>query len=119
MISSPLFLLQASGGGGGLSILLIQFAAIGVVFYFLILRPQARARKQHAELLAKLRKNDEVMTAGGIVGKVKDIKEFEGNGIKESRVTVESGTATVVVERSRIIRVGTSAAPGAASAPGA
>ena len=53
-----------------------------------------------------MKKNDEVMTSGGIIGKVKDIKEVESEGGKETRVTVESGTATVVVERSRIVRIG-------------
>ena len=94
----------AQGGSGGLMILLLQIAAIGAVFYFLIIRPQSQARKKHQELLAGLKKGDEVMTAGGILGKVKDIKE--------NRVTVESGTATLVVERSRIIQVGDAVAPG-------
>jgi preprotein translocase subunit YajC len=88
-------------------------AAIGLVFYFLILRPSGQARKRHAELLTKLKKGDEVMTGGGLIGRVKDIKEVESEGNKEVRVTVESGTATVVVERSRIVRVGNSTAPGA------
>jgi preprotein translocase subunit YajC len=96
-----------SGSGSGLSILVLQMAAIGLVFYFLILRPSGQARKRHAELLAKLKKGDEVMTAGGIIGRVKDIKEVETEGSKEVRVTVESGTATFIVERSRIVRVGT------------
>ena len=102
-----------SGSGSGLSVLVIQMAAIGLVFYFLILRPSAQAKKRHAELLTRLKKGDEVMTSGGIVGRVKDIKEVESDGIKEVRVTVESGTSTVVIERSRIVRVGGSAAPGA------
>jgi preprotein translocase subunit YajC len=51
------------------------------------------------------------MTSGGIIGKVRDIKETDANGIKEVRVTVESGTASVVVERSRIVRVGDSTGP--------
>jgi preprotein translocase subunit YajC len=102
-----------SGSGSGLSVLVLQMAAIGLVFYFLILRPSAQARKRHAELLAKLKKGDEVMTSGGIIGRVKDIKEAETEGLKEVRVTIESGTATLVVERSRIARVGSStAAPG-------
>ena len=46
------------------------------------------------------------MTSGGMVGKVRDIKEVESEGIKETRVTLETGTATVVVERSRIVRIG-------------
>jgi preprotein translocase subunit YajC len=97
-----------SGSGSGLTVLLLQMVAIGLVFYFLILRPSGQARKRHAEMLANLKKGDEVMTSGGIIGKVKDIKEVEldsGSG-KETRVTVESGTATVVVERSRIVRIG-------------
>jgi preprotein translocase subunit YajC len=102
-----------SGSGSGLSVLVLQMAAIGLVFYFLILRPSAKARKRHAELLAKLKKGDEVMTSGGIIGRVKDLKEVETEGLKEVRVSVESGTATVVVERSRIVRVGNAAAPGA------
>ncbi len=101
-----------SSGTGGLSILVLQMAAIGLVFYFLILRPSGQARKRHAELLGKLKKGDEVMTGGGIIGRVKDIKEVETDGTKEVRVTVESGTATVVVERSRIVRVGNSTPSG-------
>jgi preprotein translocase subunit YajC len=99
-----------TGSGSGFSILLLQMAAIGLVFYFLILRPSGQARKRHAELLTKLKRGDEVMTSGGIIGRVKEIKEVETEGLKEFRVTVESGTATVVVERSRIVRVGGSPA---------
>jgi preprotein translocase subunit YajC len=99
-----------SGSGGGLSVLVIQMAAIGLVFYFLVLRPSAQAKKRHAELLTKLKKGDEVMTSGGIVGRVKDIKEVDSDGSKEVRVTVESGTSTLVIERSRIVRVGGTAA---------
>ena len=102
-----------SGSGGGLTILVLQMAAIGLVFYFLILRPSGQARKKHAELLSQLKKGDEVMTSGGLIGRVKDIKEVESEGIKESRVTIDSGTSTVVVERSRIVRVGGASAPGA------
>jgi preprotein translocase subunit YajC len=101
--------LQTSSSNG-LSMLVLQMAGIGLVFYFLILRPSGQARKRHAELLTKLKKGDEVMTSGGIIGKVRDIKEVETNGTKEVRVTVESGTASVVVERSRIVRVGDSTA---------
>ena len=104
-----------TGSGGGLSILVLQMAAIGLVFYFLILRPSGQAHKRHAELLTKLKKGDEVMTSGGIIGRVRDIKEIDADGLKEVRVTVESGTSTVVVERSRIVRVGNSSAvPGPA-----
>ena len=102
-----------SGSGGGLTVLLLQMVAIGLVFYFLILRPSSQSRKRHAALLENLKKGDEVMTSGGLVGKVRDIKDVESEGVKETRVTLETGTATVVVERSRIVRIGGSTAPGA------
>ena len=101
-----------SQSGSGLTVLLLQMGAIALVFYFLILRPSGQARKRHAELLANLKKGDDIMTSGGILGRVKDIKEVETEGAKEVRVTVETGTSTVVVERSRIIRVGGASAPG-------
>jgi preprotein translocase subunit YajC len=105
-----------TGSGGGITVLLLQMAAIGLVFYFLILRPSGQARKKHAELLSNLKKGDEVMTSGGIIGRVREIKEVENAGVKETRVTVETGTASVVVERSRIVRIGGTSAPGAPAA---
>jgi preprotein translocase YajC subunit len=108
---------QAQGsGGGGLSVLVLQMVAIGLVFYFLILRPSGQARKRHAELLSNLKKGDEIMTSGGLIGKVRDIKEVETDGGKETRVTLETGTSTVVVERSRIVRIGGVTAQGTAGA---
>lgn len=100
-----LFVMAPQGGtggaGGGAAILLFQIAAIGGVFYFLIIRPQSKARKQHDALLGSLKKGDEVVTSGGIIGRVKDIKE--------ERVTVESGDSTLVIRRDRIIQVGSDA----------
>lgn len=104
---------QGEKGGGGFSILLVQMLAIGLVFYFLIIRPQSQARKKHSELLGQLKKGDDIMTAGGIIGVVKDIKENKDKG--EVRVTVESGDSTFVVERSRIVRVGSQSAPASGS----
>ncbi|HEU5169825.1 MAG TPA: preprotein translocase subunit YajC [Gemmatimonadales bacterium] len=89
---------QGAPGGGGLTVLLLQILGIGLVFYFFIIRPQSQARKRHEALLAGLKKGDEVTTSGGLIGKVKDIRD--------DRVMVESGTATVVVERGRIARIG-------------
>lgn len=90
-------------GGSGLAILLFQFGAIILIFYFLLIRPQSQARKRHAALLAGLKKGDEITTAGGIIGKVRDIKD--------DRITIESGTASLVVERGRIVRVGEVVSP--------
>ncbi len=92
----------ANDSSAGLTMLLLQIGAIGLIFYFLILRPQQQARKKHEDLLKALKKGDEIVTVGGLIGKVKDIKE--------DRVTVETGTASVVVDRARIIKVGDHAA---------
>jgi hypothetical protein len=59
------------------------------------------------------------MTSGGIIGKVRDIREVESEGVKETRVTIESGTASFIVERSRIVRIGGAAAPSAPGTPAA
>jgi preprotein translocase subunit YajC len=93
----------AAGSGGGMSVLLLQIGLIGAVFYFLILRPQSQARKKHAAMLAALKKGDDVITSGGLMGKVKNIKDDE--------VTVETGGSTVMVHRARIVQVGDTAAP--------
>ena len=97
------FVAPEGQGSTGVVVLVVQFAALIAIFYFLLIRPQSAARKKHAALLAGLKKGDEVVTSGGIIGKVKDIKE--------TRVTLETGTAQIVVERSRIIQVGDQVSP--------
>ena len=91
------------GQGGGLTVLMMQLGLIAVVFYFLIIRPQSQARKRHDEVLKNLKRNDEVMTSGGILGTVKDIKD--------DHITVQTGSASVVVHRRRIVQVGDAAGP--------
>jgi len=54
---------------------LFPLILIFVVFYFLIIRPQKSKEKEHAKLLAKLNKNDEVVTASGIHGTIVNVKE--------------------------------------------
>jgi preprotein translocase subunit YajC len=49
---------------------ILPFILIFVIMYFLVIRPQQKKSKEHQELLTKLKKNDEVMTSGGIYGKV-------------------------------------------------
>jgi preprotein translocase subunit YajC len=103
-MTTMLFSLMApTDGSNPVPVLLFQFGAIILIFYFLLIRPQSQARKKHGELLAQLKKGDEITTSGGIIGKVKDIKD--------DRVTIESGGSTLLVERARIVRVGEHVAP--------
>jgi len=57
-------------GGPGQMLSFLPLVLIFVIFYFLLIRPQQKKAKQHQEMLGKLKKNDEVMTSGGIYGKV-------------------------------------------------
>ena len=54
---------------------LIMIVAIFVLFYFMLIRPQNKRAKDHRELVGKLQKGDEVVTAGGMVAKVSSIDE--------------------------------------------
>ena len=54
--------------------MLMPLVLFGVIFYFLILRPQKKKKRQHEEMLASIRKGDKVVTAGGFWGTVKDLK---------------------------------------------
>ena len=71
MLITPAFA-QAAAGGDANSMLmsLLPFALIFVIMYFLILRPQQKKVRDHAELVKNIRRGDTVVTSGGLVGKV-------------------------------------------------
>jgi len=54
---------------------LIMIAAIFVLFYFMLIRPQSKRAKEHRELISKLKKGDEIITTGGMLAKVIGIDE--------------------------------------------
>jgi preprotein translocase subunit YajC len=62
-------------GGPGPLVTILPFILIFVIMYFMVIRPQQKKAKEHQEMLNKLKRNDEVMTSGGIYGKVMDLKE--------------------------------------------
>ena len=62
-------------GGPGPLVTILPFILIFVIMYFMVIRPQQKKAKEHQEMLGKLKRNDEVMTSGGIYGKVMDLKE--------------------------------------------
>ncbi|MBC7656812.1 MAG: preprotein translocase subunit YajC [Frankiaceae bacterium] len=61
-----------AAGGSAMTSLLLPLVFIGVMF-FLMIRPQMKRAKEHRELVAKLAKGDEVITTGGIAGRVEDL----------------------------------------------
>ncbi len=70
MLISPAFAQQAGSPTSGLMELILPFAAIFAVFYFLLIRPQQKKAKQHKEMIASLKRGDRIVTGGGIVGRV-------------------------------------------------
>ena len=54
---------------------LIFFGGMILIFYFILIRPQSKRAKAHRELVAQLSKGDEVITNGGILGKITDVSE--------------------------------------------
>jgi len=71
MFITPAFAQGTSiGGDGGMLFQLLPFVLIFVIMYFLILRPQQKRVKAHAEMVKNVRRGDTVVTSGGLVGKV-------------------------------------------------
>ena len=108
------FLLQAApAGGGSLMPFAIQFILIIAIIYFVMIRPQQRQRQRHEAALKALKRGDEVVTAGGMVGEVIHIKEAakEANakGL-DDRITIKSGESRIVVERRAISRIANASA---------
>jgi preprotein translocase subunit YajC len=84
------------GAGGYMSFLFIGL--IFVIFYFLLIRPQQKQKKEHQNLLSNLKVGDNVLTSGGIYGRI--------TGIKDDKLTVEiSDKVRVKVSRGHIAGV--------------
>ena len=62
----------AAGGASGMAPLLMMVVFI-VIFYFLLIRPQQKKAKDHQALITKLANGDEVVTTGGLLGKVVEV----------------------------------------------
>ena len=66
---------QVDGGGGSSMFSLLPLALIFVLFYFLLIRPQQRRAKQHKQMVAAVKAGDEVVTNGGLLGRVTDLDD--------------------------------------------
>jgi preprotein translocase subunit YajC len=98
---------QAPGAGGGADFIisLIPFILIFVIMYFLIIRPQRQRMKQHQAMVAALKRNDTVVTAGGLVGKITKV-------VDDNEVEVRFGeNEPVRVVRSTISEVRSKSEP--------
>jgi preprotein translocase subunit YajC len=98
----PMFGSADQSSSRGLMIFLLQMAAIIAIFYFLIIRPKVQQEKKHRDRLQQLKRGDEIVTAGGLVGSVVHLKD--------NMVTIKTGETRVVVQRDRIAEIRTGVA---------
>ena len=85
-------------GGNATMIFLVQMMLIFGIFWFLLIRPQTKERQRHQDMLAALKKGDEIVTNGGIIGKVVHVEE--------TRLTIKTGDNTkLTVDRGRVAQV--------------
>ncbi|MDE0345801.1 MAG: preprotein translocase subunit YajC [Boseongicola sp.] len=75
MFVTPAFAQAAGGGGNALLMQLPFFILIFAIFYLLLIRPQRKKMKEHQAMVAALRRGDQVVTQGGVVGKVTKVRE--------------------------------------------
>ena len=68
-----------------------------VVLYFIMIRPQMKRQKEHKAMIEALAKGDEIVTAGGLLGKV--------SKIGETYVSIEAGNVELMVQRTAIVQV--------------
>lgn len=91
-------LLAPREGGNPTLIFVVQMLAIFGIIYFLLFRPQRKEQERLRLMLAAVKKGDEVVTSGGIIGTVVHAEE--------DRLTIRTGENTrLTIERARIARV--------------
>lgn len=109
MFITPAYAQAAGAGGIGALGQFLPLILIFVIMYFLLIRPQQKKLKEHKAMVEALRRGDQVITQGGIIGKVSKVKE-DG----ELEVEIAEGVKVRVV-RSTIATVLSKTEPAAAS----
>ena len=84
------FLTETAPAGGGLLRLLITFVPMILIFYFMLIRPENKRKKEAEAMRSAVKKGDKITTIGGIVGTVVDVKE--------NNIVVETGADQVRIE---------------------
>ena len=97
MFATPAYAQAAGGAGaaGGIGGLLIPILLMFGIMYFLIIRPQQKKIKEHQAMVGALRRGDQVVTQGGLIGKVTKVKEDTSNEIE---VEIAEGVKVRVVK---------------------
>jgi len=96
---STILLLFQDGGSTSLIVSLLPFVLIFGIFYVLVILPQKKQRQQLQDLVTQLKINDEVVTNGGIIGKIKEVKETSFIIQSAEKSFLEVGKSAVVGRR--------------------
>lgn len=70
-----IFFLFFQDGGGSLIYTILPFVLIFGIFYFLVIMPQKKQQQEIKNMIAELKINDEVVTNGGVIGKIKEVRD--------------------------------------------
>lgn len=106
----------APAGGGDLFMSIVPLILIFVVFWFFLIRPQQKKVKEHRAMVQALRRGDQVVTAGGILGRVTKIVDDNTAQVEIAdgvRVKIVRSTITDVVSRGEPVRSEPKAKPSA------
>ena len=91
-----LFLFQDATGGSSIIWTLLPFVFIFGIFYFLVILPQKRQKQQLQEMITQLKINDEVVTNGGIIGTIKEVRDTSFIIQSAEKSFLEVGKSAVV-----------------------
>jgi preprotein translocase subunit YajC len=93
----------APGGSAAFFVQILPLLFIFVIFYFLMIRPQQRRMKAHQATIAAVKKGDNVVTAGGVLGKVTKVTddEVEVEIAQGTRVRIVKSTLSHVLDKSK------------------
>lgn len=90
MFISPAYAQAAApGGGGDIFMSLLPLVMVFAIFYFLLIRPQQAKMRTHREMLENLKKGDQVVTGGGIVGKIVRVEQSDNSLVVEIAPSVQ------------------------------
>ena len=94
---------DAGGSSGGGFEMLIMLGVFGLIFYFMLYRPQAKRVKEHKNLVTALSKGDEVLTQGGMVGKIVKVseeKDFIEIGLNDStNIVIQKSAVSAILPK--------------------
>ena len=93
----------APAGGTGTAVggQFLMLAVIGLIFYFLLIRPQSQRMKKHKAMLAEIARGDEIVTNGGLMGKVKKVTDDDLTVTIASNVDVKVARSMIADVRNR------------------